>query len=60
MRHIVKEYAEHFNTERPHQAMDNQPLCDDREPHAIQFPIGEVACQEQLRGPLKSYDRKAT
>ena len=52
--HLMKEYVAHYNTERPHQSMDNKPL--------IQLPIsskGDVKCKERLGGVLKHYYREA-
>src|SRR5215475_10703006 len=42
LRHILAEYLEHYNQERPHQAMGNVPLpdADDRESRILPFPSG--------------------
>jgi hypothetical protein len=64
LRHVVNEYVEHHNRERPHQARGNVPLpvaeADDAgEPRILAFPSGEVSCHERLGGLLKHYHRQA-
>jgi putative transposase len=58
--HIVKEYVEHFNLERPHQGVGNVPLPEvGLEPITLPFPDGEVKCRTRLGGLLKHYYRDA-
>ena len=60
LRHLLKEFLDHYHEERPHQGLDNAPptgkpeslLADDRS-HA------QIGCRERLGGLLKSYHRKA-
>jgi putative transposase len=64
LRHLLKEYLEHYNTERPHQAKGNVPLAeaDREEPSVVHFPpvpTGEVRCRERLGGVLRHYHRDA-
>ena len=61
LRHVLKEYLEHYNGERPHQAKGNVPLPDADEdgPSVLPFPSGEVRCRERLGGPLRHYHRAA-
>jgi putative transposase len=61
LRHILKEYVEHYNAERPHQAKGNVPLAeaDEREPRILKSPSGEVRCRERLGGLLRHYHRAA-
>jgi putative transposase len=64
LRCVVKEFVEHYNTERPHQARGNVPLpvaaADDAgEPPIPPFPKGEVRCRERLGGLLKHCHRAA-
>jgi putative transposase len=61
LRHVLKEYLEHYNAERPHQARGNVPLPDavEAEPRILQFPSGEVRCRERLGGFLRHYHRQA-
>ena len=52
--YLVKEYVDHYNSERPHQSKDNKPL--------IQLPTpakGEIECKQRLGGLLKHYFREA-
>jgi putative transposase len=59
--HLVREFIEHYNQERPHQARGNVPLpeADTDEPRILKFPSGEVKCRERLGGLLKHYYRAA-
>src|SRR5262245_46733988 len=61
LRHVLREYVEHYNAERPHQAKGNVPLpqADVAEPPVLPFPSGEVRCRERLGGLLKHYHREA-
>lgn len=64
LRHLVREYVEHYNAERPHQARGNVPLPvaaaeEAGEPPVLPFPKGEVKCRERLGGLLKHYHRAA-
>ncbi len=64
LEYLVREFVEHYNTERPHQARNNLPLPeaaagDAGEPRILKFPSGEVQCQERLGGLLKHYYRAA-
>ncbi len=59
LRHIVAEYADHYNRERPHQALGNRPLGDPVDPAAPPSPAGEVVCDERLGGLLRHYRRAA-
>jgi hypothetical protein len=61
LRHIIKEFVDYYNKERPHQGLDNLPL-----PEAtcgvtstLTFPSGKVVCEEHLGGLLKHYSRAA-
>ena len=53
LEYVIKEYMEHYHTERPHQGIGNEII----EPP----PQGEgkIVCQERLGGLLKSYRRAA-
>jgi putative transposase len=64
LRHLVREYVEHHNHERPHQGRGNVPLpeaeADDAgEPRVLPLPSGEVRCRRRLGGLLKHYHRAA-
>jgi hypothetical protein len=54
LRYILREYEMHYNEERPHQALGNEPL---KKSEAASE--GEVVCSERLGGLLKHYHRKA-
>ena len=56
VRHVIEEYVEHYNTERPHQGIGNLRI------NAPEHPpprAGPVTCRERLGGLLKSYYREA-
>ncbi len=55
LRETIKEYIEHYNTERPHQGIGNRPIG--------QWTVtteGHMVCDERLGGILKSFRREAT
>jgi len=56
VRHVIEQYAEHYNIERPHQGVGNRPLTEPAEPPPEE---GIVQCRERLGGLLKSYYREA-
>jgi putative transposase len=67
--HLVKVWLEHYHEERPHQALENEPLIrpkkrarprkkttkDDSEV----VPLSQIHCRERLGGLLKHYSRRA-
>ena len=61
--HIIQTYATFYNVHRPHQGMGNQPLgCSDgssKYTEVAKQPLGQIECNEQLGGLLKSYRRAA-
>jgi putative transposase len=63
LRHIVKEFVEHYNLERPHQARGNVPLPDAVSADAGKSrslpSTGEIICEQRLGGLLKHYQRQA-
>jgi len=56
LRYLVSEYVAYFNTERPHQAMDNCLLTGSVEGAPAE---GEILCRERLGGLLRHYYRQA-
>jgi putative transposase len=64
LHHLVTNYVEHYNLERPHQSRGNVPLPDAAaegagEPRILPFPFGAVKCRPRLGGLLKHYYRDA-
>ena len=53
LKHIVREYVEHYHCERPHQGLDNNMI------GPLPQGKGGVTCKERLGGLLKSYRRAA-
>src|SRR4051794_16014940 len=56
--YLIREYDEHYHTERPHQLNGNERLCAGP-PTATADSAGEVDCREQLGGVLRHYYRAA-
>ena len=52
--YLVKEYVEHYHTERPHQGLANRLLNGEPPP-----ADGEIQCRARLGGLLKHYYRNA-
>jgi hypothetical protein len=50
---LIREYVEHYHTERPHQGKGNVPLT------GVPAAEGEVVCRERLGGVLRHYYRAA-
>jgi putative transposase len=56
IRHVIGEYMEHYNQERPHKGIEyRRPIGPPESPTLD----GKVACRERLGGLLKSYYRQA-
>jgi putative transposase len=55
LRHLLKEYEEHHNLERPHQGIGNVPLT----PQPQSESEGSIECRERLGVLLKHYYRKS-
>jgi len=56
--YLVREYVEHYHTERPHQGLANQTPAGTPRP-APQDSNGGIQCRTRLGGMLKHYDRMA-
>ena len=56
VRHVIDQYVEHYNMERPHKGLDYRRP---EEPAESPQQHGEVGCHERLGGLLKSYHREA-
>ena len=56
LRHIVSQYVEHYNEERPHQARDNLPLTvRPADVGQIPSPPRAITCHSRLGGLLNHY-----
>jgi len=56
--YLVREYVEHYHTERPHQSKGNMALV--AAPSAASAEsAGEIVCRERLGGVLRHYYRAA-
>ncbi len=57
VRHVIEQYMEHYNQERPHKGLDyRRPVETDESPGPRDGP---VLCRERLGGLLRSYYREA-
>jgi putative transposase len=50
---VLREYIDHYNSERPHQGLGNRTI------GPWQVGQGEILCDERLGGLLKSFRRAA-
>jgi putative transposase len=57
--YLVREFVEHYHTERPHQGLGNILLVVEPPPDDSQLPIAEVNCSTRLGGLLKHYRHAA-
>jgi transposase InsO family protein len=57
VRHVIEEYVEHYNLERPHGGIDHQRPVEHDGQHSSRD--GPVLCRQRLGGLLKSYYREA-
>ncbi|MCH9680817.1 MAG: transposase, partial [Deltaproteobacteria bacterium] len=55
LRHILKQYIDHYHVERPHQGLDNRLL----RPELAANDTGPVRRRERLGGVLNFYSRAA-
>ncbi len=56
VRHVVNEFIDHYNKERPHQGLGNRLITEPEEPVPRDGP---VLCRKRLGGLLRSYHREA-
>jgi putative transposase len=56
--YLIREYLEHYHTERPHQSKGNVPLVGEW-PGLAGEPPGKIVCRKRLGGLLRSYTRRA-
>jgi putative transposase len=56
--YLIREYVEHYHTERPHQGLENRVVSGEPPPETLQS-FGEVVCRTRLVGLLKHYYRRA-
>jgi transposase InsO family protein len=56
VRHVVEQYVEHYNLERPHSSLDHDPPVQPEQPMPREGP---VVCKDRLGGLLRSYYRGA-
>ena len=54
--HVIEQYVEHYNLERPHKGLDHRRPIEPEEPPPKE---GDIVCRERLGGLLKSYFREA-
>ena len=54
--HLVREFVEHYHTERPHQALENRTIAGPPPPLPL-GPGGGIQRQTRLGGMLKHYYR---
>ena len=52
---VLREYVEHYNTQRPHRALAQQPPELGRPPPTS--TVGEIRRNDRLGGPIREYYR---
>ena len=57
--YLVKEYVEHYHTERPHQGLENKIVVTKATPPAPPDSKDTLLCRTRLGGLLKHYHRTA-
>jgi len=55
LRTVLHRYAQHYNTARPHRALDLRAPADD--PNVIPFPADRIRREPVLGGLLNQYHR---
>ncbi len=56
LRNAVRQFLEHYHTERNHQSLDNKIIDPD---DGVGPATGEIICRERLGGMLRYYHRTA-
>jgi transposase len=59
LRHLIKEFGEHYLTERHHQGIGNQIIRPKPPPSNDNATLGVVGCRSRLGGLLRYYSREA-
>jgi putative transposase len=59
LRHLLKEFGEHYLTERHHQGIGSQIIRPKPSPSNDNATLGAVACRSRLGGLLSYYTREA-
>lgn len=54
LRRVLGEYVAHYNAERPHQGIGNEPIDE-----PVAQSCGEVVVSERVGGRLRRYHRSA-
>ena len=59
LRHLIKEFGEHYRTERHHQGIGSQIIRPKPSPSNDNATLGVVGCRSRLGGLLRYYSREA-
>jgi len=59
LRHLIAEYEDYYNHQRPHQSLDNRPLSGDPPPTYETISASKVQSTERLGGLIKNYHHRA-
>lgn len=60
LNYVCREFAIHYNRERPHEARDHLPPACESPPEPVEtIRPGDVVCTTRLGGLLRSYSRRA-
>jgi len=59
LRHLIKEFLEHYLTERPHQGIGSQIIRPKALPNNDNATLDAIECRSRLGGLLNYYSREA-
>jgi len=59
LRHLIAEYEDYYNHQRPHQSLDNRPLSGEPPPTSETISASKVQSTERLGGLIKHYYHRA-
>jgi hypothetical protein len=59
LRHLIREFAAHYHTERYHQGLGSQIIMPTPSPSNDNASLGAIGCRSRLGGLLNFYRREA-
>nr|WP_223297582.1 integrase core domain-containing protein [Catenulispora acidiphila] len=59
LRHVLEEFADHYNRGRPHRSLDKRAPTDDPDIVPFPVPLGQIRTRTVLGGLITEYERAA-